>query len=86
MRKAILAAVATAALISIGGIAQALPGATTAAVVAAPSSDVEQAHYGARACHLTRRGWKRDTRPYSRSCRRIHRHKCWNRKNCWYRH
>jgi predicted alpha/beta hydrolase len=85
MRNYMIALTATAAFTLAAGAAYALPGALTGSAIRPAETGVVQIHTGRFACHLTRRGWKRDTRPISKSCPRHHRYRCWGTRNCWYK-
>ena len=85
MRKYMIALAATATLTLAAGAAAALPGTSVGSAVRPAETGVVQIHTGRLACHLTRKGWKRDTRPISKSCTRHHRYRCWGKRNCWYK-
>ncbi len=85
MRTFMITLAATAALTFAASAVAALPGGPIGSGIKADDSRVVQIHTGRFACHLTRKGWKRDTRPVSKSCTKVHRYRCWGKRNCWYR-
>ena len=85
MRQFTIILATAAALTLAAGAAAALPGGTAGTALRPVETGVVQIHTGRFACHLTRKGWKRDTRPISKSCAKHHRYRCWGKRNCWYR-
>ena len=85
MRQFTIIFATAAALTLAAGAAAALPGGAADSAMRSVETSVVQIHTGRFACHLTRKGWKRDTRPISKSCTKHHRYRCWGTRNCWYR-
>lgn len=86
MRTLIIPLVFAGALTVAAGFASAVPTPSVHRIDTARESQIVQVHTGRFACHLTRHGWKRDTRPYSKPCPQHHRYRCWGHRNCWYRY
>lgn len=63
--------------------AAALPAGALQDNITTQGSQVEQIHTGARACHVKRGKWWRDTRPYSKRCWASRRY--WRHGLMWYR-